>query len=65
MSKTTEKNMDDRLCLVDDVKGPLQEALDALDNAGSCETPEDFDANMDDVLEGLKAAVAEAKAVRR
>ena len=65
MSKTTENNFDDRQADVSDIVTTINAAVEALDNAESCETPEDFDANVDEALEGLKAAISEIKGLRR
>lgn len=49
MTKTTDKNIDERQANIGEVRKHAEAIIEALDNAESCETPNDFDANMRDV----------------
>jgi hypothetical protein len=64
-NKTTEENLMDRQDAVSSIPSTIQEALDSVENAESCETPEDFDANVDEAIEQLKEAIAELRTAKR
>ena len=64
MKKTTAENIDDRQAGVDDMSANIEAAADSLSNAVSCETPEDFDENIDEAINYLKIALSELKAFR-
>lgn len=61
---TTTENIEDRQDEIDDIKKLAQTLLDSLDCAESCETPKDFDANVDAVDENLKEITAALKELR-
>lgn len=64
MTKTTEANLDDRMGDLDEIRSSVSEADDALSNADSVETPEDFDASIDEAIDALKTALKDLKALR-
>ena len=64
MSKTTVNNLDDRQCEMPDVATILEQAGDSVRNAESCETPEDFDANLDATADSLQEALDAIKTIR-
>ena len=65
MSKTTtEDNLDERMSAADDIQTEAGEIGDDVGNAASCETPEDFDANIDAAIEKATNVLADLKAIR-
>lgn len=66
MSKTTEDNIAERQGEIGEIRdaGFVSSALDDLGNAEDCETPSDFDANIDNLIDNLEQALVAARAVR-
>lgn len=50
---------------ITDIRAAVSQADDALMNAESCETPEDFDANIEAALDSLKEAIDAIKETRK
>jgi hypothetical protein len=61
---TTADNLEDRQAEIDDIKKLAQALLDSLDCAEGCETPTDFDANIEAVFENMKEITAALKELR-
>lgn len=59
MSRTTLETLEDRQGMIDDIKRQAQELIDALTNAECCETPADFDANMEEARDTVKSIATE------
>lgn len=64
-TKTNTDNIDDRQAEIDDIKKQLDTVREALDAAESCETPADFDSNVEEALSLLASVRASLKEVRR
>jgi hypothetical protein len=57
MKKTTDANLDDRLCELEDISVTADAIREAIACAESVETPADFDANIDEALEQARGLV--------
>lgn len=64
MSKTTGKNLEERQALVGDLEKLADDLNEHLENAGSCESAEDFDANIDNAIACARMLIAEAHKMR-
>lgn len=58
-----KRTLEDRQSELMEAIRAVRDALDNLECAESCETVEDFDANIGDALIGLKTALSEVKEV--
>jgi hypothetical protein len=63
-TKTTTGNFDDRQSEIDEARTYASDLDDALVNAESCETPEDFDANIAEAQAGIEALLKLVKEIR-
>ncbi len=64
MTKTTLENMEDRQVEVADLRTFIGQIEDDLGGAECCETPEDFDANLDAMVTAAKALIARVEEIR-
>ncbi len=64
MSKTTRKNMEERQALVSDLRKQINAMDEAIEQAESCETPEDFDVNVTEAIASARMFIAEAHTMR-
>jgi len=64
MRKTTKATLEDRLAQVVDLRALLVPITSAVVCAETVETPEDFDANLDAVEDGIKELLAALKEIR-
>jgi ElaB/YqjD/DUF883 family membrane-anchored ribosome-binding protein len=64
MTNTTEDTIDERQGEVEDLSKACESILESLGCAESCETPEDFDANIDEALAEARSLVKAIEALR-
>lgn len=58
-------DLDDRQAEIGDIRNDLAEVNIALDNAESCETESDFDANIEQALEAAERFVEALKDLKK
>lgn len=62
--KTTAATMEDRQAQAPDLRAHLAPITEAIDCAETCDTPEDFDANLDAIEDAIKELTALLKEIR-
>lgn len=63
MTPTTQDRIEDRQALIYDIKKQAEALVDALENAECCETPKDFDANVEEAIGLVKELAKELEEV--
>lgn len=64
MSRTTKENLDERQGEIEMLARLARELAEHVDNAESCESPEDFDRNLDEAIATARAFIELARGVR-
>ena len=64
MTKTTDDTINDRQDKATEIVTILEGAAGDLECACDCETPADFDVNMENLIDALSEALKVARAVR-
>ena len=61
---TTEDNIEDRQGEIEDIRAHAQAVLDHLECAEGCETPKDFDININEALDSARTLIEQLKELR-
>lgn len=62
--RTTTENIEDRQAEISDLESVAEQIVGALDCAESCESPKDFDANLDEVIVLAQDLIAAIRILR-